>query len=133
MTFDLLFNLLTIICLIAICSAVIWGIHGAAKTIGLAEWLDDRIKFGWVKTVIYACPICMPTFWTFWILLACGSNFGNTPILTPILVWLGTAGLNYVIKEHLYESKVVEIKGKPVESKEFRSRISQLLDEDPLI
>lgn len=95
MTFDLLSNLLSLVCLIAMNVAVTWGIHGAMMTTGF----NEPLKFlpEWIRKPLYDCPICQPTVWTIPVMLACGANPGNTSWLTYVMVWLGTSGVNYVI------------------------------------
>jgi hypothetical protein len=76
-------------------------VHGAFLTTGLNEhwffgsWPDS------MKKPVFDCPPCMSTLhvpWLFWFLRAdAGLPWGYLP-----LVWIMTAGLNFVIKEYLY-------------------------------
>lgn len=100
MTIDLLCELLALICLIAVNATVIWGVHGAAQITGLATKLEGLPT--WCRKILYDCPVCQPTFWTIPVMIACGATSRNMTWWAPVIVWLATAGLNFVIKEYLY-------------------------------
>lgn len=99
MTIDLLCDILLATALIGFSCAWIWGIHGAALVSGLAGWfgsLPDALK-----KPIFDCPVCMPTVHVPIIYFASGAG-SVLPWFYLFFVWIGSAGLNFVVKEYLY-------------------------------
>lgn len=91
------------ILLLALTSLWIWGVHGFFQLTNLANILDDpklSIPY-WLRKPLFDCPPC------------CASIHGTIAfilfhhdlniLLWPIFVFC-LCGLNYIIKEHLYES-----------------------------
>lgn len=100
MTIDLLSKLISLFMLIVITSLVIWGVHGGAIISGLADKMEGFPSA--FKKLFFDCPVCMSTFFTPIVWVSLGLNAGILQFQFVIFGWLGTAGLNYIIKEYLY-------------------------------
>lgn len=101
MTIDLLCDLLALLCLVVLSCLWIWGIHGAFYTTGLNEhwffssWPDN------MKKPVFDCPTCMTTVHVP-ILYMVLTTPTQLPWYFVFIVWIATAGVNFVIKEFLY-------------------------------
>lgn len=100
MTIDLLCNLVALLCLVVLSCLWIWGIHGAYTLLGRNRHLDSMPNS--MKKPLFDCPVCMSTIHTPLVFLLTGTTGANLPIIYVVLAWMATAGLNYLIKEHLY-------------------------------
>lgn len=101
MTIDLLCNLMALVCLVILSCLWIWGVHGAFITTGLAQhWFFATWPPNMQKPV-YDCPVCMSTVHVP-ILYMLATTGTHLPWHLVFIVWIGTAGLNFVIKEYLY-------------------------------
>ena len=81
-----------------------WGFYNAfqeKQVFGMAgEFLRAKISEFWLKPII-GCPVCMPSIHgTIWFLILNEWDF-----FFWILFIVSTSGLNFVIKEHLYNEE----------------------------
>ena len=87
--------------LLFLTSLWMWGFQGFFDLSGLADSVDETKMPTWIKKPLFACPPCMSSFHGTISFLMFHNNLHL--LLWPIFVFC-LCGLNYIIKEHLYES-----------------------------
>ena len=89
------------ILLLILTSLWIWGFHGFFQLSGLLDSIDTTKMPNWLKKPMFSCPPCQSSFHGTFAFIMFHHNLNI--LLWPIFV-LCLCGLNYIIKEHLYES-----------------------------
>lgn len=86
--------------LLFITSMWIWGFHAFFELSGLSNAVNSTKMPNWLKKPLFDCPPCQSSFHgTFAFIMF----HGELHLLLWPIFCICLCGLNYVIKEHLYE------------------------------